>query len=261
MSSLSETYLLLAPEFGGTKFGPFSGMEIRLGSDPSRNDVVLPEALGVLPEHVRVLSQGNDSFIVAPTERTAGVYVWRAGQRAKQILTPMAVTGGADTFTADAFSLVTADGPKFYIVREEVKKAAGEMGNSIAKAKKRLSSGSILEEIKRVGIVWLVTTELGKMGRVLYTFFRSGAFLHPRYVVGYGLTMIGWVFAGGTACMAFNIASNKGVAEAETDRCQQRLDLCSGTKPGVNSDVTSLHSLTARILGDPIWSTTLKEDE
>ena len=64
------TFLELAPEFGGTRFGPFTGFEIRLGSDPTRNDITIPESLGVAPEHVKVLRQPDGSFILAPVDRS-----------------------------------------------------------------------------------------------------------------------------------------------------------------------------------------------
>ena len=35
------TYLRLTPEFGGTRFGPFEELEIRLGSDADRCHIVL----------------------------------------------------------------------------------------------------------------------------------------------------------------------------------------------------------------------------
>ena len=33
-------YLKLTPEFGGTRFGPFEGLEVRLGSNPDRCHIV-----------------------------------------------------------------------------------------------------------------------------------------------------------------------------------------------------------------------------
>ncbi len=36
-------YLTLAPEFGGTRFGPFEGIEARLGADRERCHITLPE--------------------------------------------------------------------------------------------------------------------------------------------------------------------------------------------------------------------------
>ena len=49
------TYLRLTPEFGGTRFGPFEGVEIRLGSNGEQCHIVLPESLGVFPEHVKLV--------------------------------------------------------------------------------------------------------------------------------------------------------------------------------------------------------------
>jgi hypothetical protein len=115
------TFLQLAPEFGGTRFGPFLGYEIRVGSDPNRNDITVPESLGVAPEHVKILRQPDNTFILAPVERTATLFYWRAGAtRPTQLNAPRAVQDG------DGFSLVTPEGPRFYILLENDKKKALE---------------------------------------------------------------------------------------------------------------------------------------
>ena len=106
-------FLQLSNEFGGTKFGPFDTPEVRLGSDPGRNDITLPENLGVAPEHVKVLIQGDGSYIVAPVERSAAVFVWRGGARKpKELSSPIAVNAG------DSFALVTPEGIRFFILAE-----------------------------------------------------------------------------------------------------------------------------------------------
>src|SRR4051794_10756500 len=98
------TFLQLTPEFGGTKFGPFEGSEVRLGSDPGSSDITLPETLGVAGQHVKVLRQQDNSFILAPVDRAAPVFHYRAGTaRPKQVTAPLAVAAG------DAFSLVTPE--------------------------------------------------------------------------------------------------------------------------------------------------------
>ena len=61
------TFLQLSPEFGGTRFGPFEVVEIRLGSDPDQNDITLPETLGVAEQHVKVLRQQGVMYMEAQT--------------------------------------------------------------------------------------------------------------------------------------------------------------------------------------------------
>lgn len=258
---LAQTYLLLSPEFGGTKFGPFKGMEIRLGSDSGRNDIQLPEALGVLPEHVKLLKQGDDTFIVAPTERSAGVFIWRAGhQRAKQITSPMAIQAGSDSYSADAFSLVTPEGPKFYIIQEIPQQDATGPETGLDRAKKRVSSKSLLAEIKRQGLTSVLTTRMGQQFQRWLTFIRTGAILHPRNIVTGALGLVGWVFAGGAACTMFSLASDRSVAQEELGECNSNMQMINM----MNDNPTSADNITtimARILNDQNWADAFESDD
>ena len=83
------TYLRLAPEFGGTRFGPYEGQEVRLGSDPDRCHIVLQSELGVQAEHVKLFRESEENLILAPSDRTAAVFLFRAnGSRPNQVSTP-----------------------------------------------------------------------------------------------------------------------------------------------------------------------------
>ena len=76
-------YLNLSHEFGGGRFGPFEGLEVRLGSDRERCHVVLPESFGVTKQHCKLIRQGDGGLILAASERTAAgertaaVFVWK----------------------------------------------------------------------------------------------------------------------------------------------------------------------------------------
>ena len=185
-------YLRLSPEFGGTRFGPFEEVETRLGSAQD-NDITLPETLGVSGHHVKVLQQSGMGLIVAPVERTAGVYVWQAGaRRPRQIATPIAVRPG------DSFSLVTPEGPRFIV---EIDKLPPQVIEQRLKRQGRWSSGrlskeSLKEEGKRQAWVALLTTGPGQLAARAYQFIRSGTFLQPRYLF-LGLTMLAGYIATG----------------------------------------------------------------
>ena len=106
----------------------------------------LPENLGVLGEHARLIRQGVDNLILTPAERTATVFLWKEGaRRPTQLNTPTAVQVG------DAFSLVTPNGPRFIIeldllppeIVEERKKSRKMTGRN------RLSAESMGDEVKR----------------------------------------------------------------------------------------------------------------
>lgn len=249
------TFLKLADEFGGTKFGPFSAAEIRLGSDPELNDITLPAELGVLPEHMKVLKQKDGSFIIAPTDRSATVFVWRAnGSPPKQISTPVAVTG------EDGFSVVTAEGVRFNIVQEEEKRKkpdANKGKSGLGAAKGRLSVGSMMEEIKRQGIMKFTRTSLGHWFQNGYKYVTSGAILKPRNIIMMITVASGWVFAGGIGCTALSLSKQKADAKDDLESCSDELDICQGVDDGADPTIASL---TQEILGDSDWLLVLQGD-
>lgn len=249
-----NTYLQLAPEFGGTKFGPFEGVEIRLGSDPARNQIRLPEELGVAPEHVKVLKQGETSFIIAPVERSAAVYLWRAGQRKpRQVTAPVAITVG------DGFSLVTPEGPRFYIVQTQPRKELDD--NVEGPANRKLSKGSkrIVDEIKRKGMAKFLTTSMGNWANNAWRFVKTGQIFSPFYIVVMMGTVSGWLM-GGAAMGGFAWKSNQAAAaKVDLGACQAR---CGGgsSEDGVQ-DEPRAPGITQNLLGDTQWQATLEADK
>lgn len=238
-------FLQLSPEFGSTKFGPFTGAEIRLGNDPGRNDIVLPENLGVSVEHCRVVKQqGDETFIVAPVDRTSLVFVWRKdGRPPKQITAPQALTDG------DGFSLGAAEGPRFIIVLEYPKAAGGPSDDGgpkagIGKAASKLSSKGLLDEIKRRGFAKAVSSSLGHGAVNAWTFIKSGAFLQPRYII-IGLMLVsGYLFAGTMSCgLAASVYDGQSKAETIT----KLKDECGVTD--VEEGPPSINKQTAKIMG------------
>lgn len=259
--ALTETYLELAPEFGGTRFGPFKGMEIRLGSDPSSNDIVLPENLGVLPQHVKLISQGDGSFIVAPVERTAGVFTYRAGGSAKQVTSPIAIQGASDAYSADSFSVVTPEGPRFYVLQIMQQPEAKSKNSQFDQAKKRLSGKSLFSELKRQGLVMFLTTQGGQQFQRWGTFIKTGAILRPRFLIGGAVVVAGWLFAGGIGLVACQAAVGGAKAENQLEQCKQEVIVLGGG--GENGP--TLESYTARVLGSPgapnnKWKSALRQD-
>ncbi|MCA9495126.1 MAG: hypothetical protein KC621_34595, partial [Myxococcales bacterium] len=259
-----QTFLQLAPEFGGTKFGPFDHVEVRLGSDPSNSDITLPPTLGVADQHVKLIKQQDGSFIVAPVDRTAAVFHFRAGSgRPKQVLAPTAVSNG------DSFALVTPEGPRFFILLEKDPRAAarsaeeaegpgwkpkmpGNMGNN------RFARG-IWREIKRRGFAAVFTTRLGNMAMRLNMMVRSGAIFSPIYMVGGILMISGWLFAGGTSCSAFRMSRARSQATTSLTNCRDQLGVAQGAD-GQDTDPT-VPELTRVVLEDPEWKNTVLNDK
>jgi len=246
------TFLQLSPEFGGMRFGPFQGVEIRLGSDPEANDVTLPETLGVSPQHVKVLQQGEESFIIAPVDRTSTVFIWRQNSnKPKQITTPMAVR------TGDGFSLVTPEGPRFYIQQEQSHKNRDKMGGSIADRamKKMPTSRGLFEEVKRRGLAKVMSTKIGNFFQYGYRFVVSGQIFNPVYIVAGIMALSGWFFAGGASCAALSQNSSKNTY-------QSKWQVCEGQRQGITGDETrpTVPTLTRQILLDGEWTPTLRDD-
>jgi hypothetical protein len=235
-----QVFLQLTPEFGGTKFGPFQGAEIRLGSEPGRNDIVLPEGLGVAPEHARLVKQQDESFILSPVERTAQIFLYRVdGRPAKAVQSPIAVVMG------DGFSLVTAEGPRFVIVLEAEKRAAGGAddggGGALGKAKNKIpGAGSLMEEIKRQGLARALATGAGQFAINAWTFIKSGSFLQPRYIITFLMIAAGWVFGGGAACTAAGAMWQAGAANSQLADAQGQIEeekrKCGGDPDGEGSE-------------------------
>ncbi|MBW1881530.1 MAG: FHA domain-containing protein [Deltaproteobacteria bacterium] len=250
----AQTYLQLSPEFGGTKFGPFKGVEIRLGSDPSRNDIVLPEALGVSPAHVRIVMQKDGTYIVAPTERTATVYLWRAdGRPAKLITTPTAVHAG------DGFSVVTAEGPRFYILLEQPKKGAGGQDDAVAPPddKKSDLGGGVIAEMKRLGLAKFMTTGIGNFFQTAFMMVKTGTIFSPRYIVMGMMMIVPLIMAGGAGCAALSFKFKSDKQGGEIDELKSDLEACGAGDQGGDPTVGSL---TQAILGDREWQQSLETD-
>ena len=251
------TSLRLSPEFGGTRFGPFEGLEVRLGSDADRCHIVLSEALGVRAEHARLIRQGPQNLILAPSERTTAIFLYKAGERRPvQLNTPTAVRPG------DAFALVTADGPRFIIELDELPveiKTEREKSKKVATGRRRLTAKSIGDEAKRQ--VWTRLLVLGPMQIIqrASVFIRSGAIFQPRNLF-IGLAMIGgYVFGGVSACRITGFKKKLQTQEVRVESCQQELAFAENMRG--DSTEYKLEQLAQSITGIRGMGTSLEEDD
>ncbi len=257
----TATFLQLSPEFGGTRFGPFEMVEIRLGSDPEQNDITLPATLGVAEQHVKVLRQQDESFIIAPVDRQALIWLYRKGKgRPKPVTSPVAVMNG------DGFALVTPEGPRFNIQIEKnqqaiAEAAEGSVGPGWPKGMKRpkgLSGRSLTSEIKRRGFAAVFTTRLGNMWMRAWQMIKTGQIFSPVYIVGGLIMCSGWLFAGGAACSALKFNSNKNTYQSQLSNCRDSLGVADDGSGG--SDPT-VPDLTRTIFEDREWRNTLVADK
>ena len=258
-------YLRLAPEFGGTRFGPFEGAEIRLGSDPEKNDIVLPEALGVIQSHVKILRQSEKNIILAPVDRTAAVFLVQGKRPPRQVTTNIAVSPG------DAFSLVTAQGPRFIVeldeLPEEIKKERAKQRRG-GRRWQRLSPKEFGREGKRQAWMYALTTGPGRWLQRGYVFVVSGAIFMPRNLIMIAMIGGGYVMAGGQRCS--NLGLKKDVADktAALESCEDEVAFAenmTGTDSAqysftqLASNITGSVQLGAALEADPTLTALVKE--
>lgn len=249
------TYLRLTPEFGGTRFGPYEGLEVRLGSDPDRCHIVLQQELGVQPEHVKLFRESQENLILAPSDRTAAVFLFRAnGGRSTQVTTPTAVRPG------DAFALVTTGGPKFIIeldlLPEEIREA-----RALKKSKggrSRLNKDAFAKEGKRQIFTQLLVTGPAQLGQRALTFVKSGAIYQPRNII-LGVALLGgWVFGGVSMCNSRSMKTDLKVTNERYQNCEQELSFAENL--GGDSTESSFEQLAAKIVGSTLLGEALEED-
>ena len=217
-------YLRLTPEFGGTRFGFFEGVEVVLGSDGSRSDITLPQSLGVLPIHVRVMRQADNSMILAPAERTATVFLWKQNARNPvQVDTPTAVRAG------DSFALVTENGPRFVIELDDLPQEVKDARDKKPSIRdKRLTGGAMAKEARRQAFTRILVTGPGQFVQRAWTFVKSGAIFQPRYIF-LGVAMVGgYVWAGGMSCKGKKTAKLLESESVKLETCEKTLGFADG---------------------------------
>lgn len=250
------TYLSLTRAFGGTRFGPFEGLEVRLGCDPDRCHIVLPEALGVVKEHVRLIRQGPLNLILAPADRTATVFLYKQNERRPtQLYTPTAVRPG------DSFALVTQDGPRFVIEADELPeevKAQRDEARKVSTGRKRLSADSMATETKRQ--VWTRLLVLGpaQIAQRAWLYIQSGAIYQPRNIFLAVTIASGWIFGGVVSCRGGKTRTALASTQTRVESCQDQLGFAE--QLGEKEDL-KIYDLASMITRSNLLGTTLKEDK
>lgn len=244
-------YLQLTPAFGGTRFGPFEGVEVNLGSSPEC-DIVIPEAFGVAPHHVKVLRQEGMGLIVTPVERTAAVYVWKGGARKpQQIATPVAVNHGDD------FAMGTPEGPRFTVqldlLPEEVRAERARLSDL---NRFKPSGAGLKKEARRQVLFRIFATGPGQMIATWWQLLKSGQLFTPRYLFAAAGILGGYVFGGVQACSKGEIALDFAMAEDELEDCKQQNAFNDGSEGG-----PSFPKLAGNILGADTIGPALTSDE
>ncbi len=211
-------YLVLAPEFGGTRFGHFDQLEVRLGSDAQRCHITLPESLGVAKEHCKVIRNQDNSLLVAPSERTAGVFVWKGdARRPVQIQTPTAVRSG------DSFALVSPDGPKFFLEIGPLPASVLQARRSPARGRANLTAAKFAQEVRRFIVARLYTFSLVSLAGRAWHMVQSGMIWQPRFIISAMVIMSGWMMAAPAGCTAWWYSKKTVEVEEKANTCEQDL--------------------------------------
>lgn len=248
-------YLTLAPEFGGTRFGPYEGLEVRLGTDRERCHIVLAEGLGVVRDHCKVLRAGPDSLILTPAERTAAVWLWKAGAiRATQVQTPTAVRPG------DAFSLVTPQGPRFVIelapLPESIKAERATTGK---RSLRRLTPAKFMAEVWRLFIARLYTFSPISLGARIWYFIQSGAIWQPRILITLFLSGMTFMTMLMGSCHIMSLRNQITSVTSDNEALRATVATCEDLE-GKRTETYDLTDLAYRLSGSPHLKKVLYND-
>ena len=194
---MGDTWLQLPPEMGGTRFGPFRGGIVQIGTDNRQCQIVLQPTPGIAPVHVTVAVQGPGSYLVQPIQRGFGLFVVRAGGGMSPVAAAVQASAG------DTLVVGTPSGPRFTLTYEE----ASVQVNGARQTQQRQGgasgfAGRLGQELMRQQKArWLMRNPLYREYYRLSHRYRSGALTNPRVLVGLLLGGGGALFALGTACL------------------------------------------------------------
>lgn len=194
---MGDTWLQLPPEMGGTRFGPFRGGIVQIGTDNRQCQIVLQPSSGVAPVHVTVAVQGPGSYLVQPIQRGFGLFLVRAGGGMSPVAAAVQASAG------DTLVVGTPAGPRFTLSYEETSAqprtpGRGQAGPGGAGG----FAGKLGQEMMRQQKArWLMRNPLYREYYRLSHRYRSGALTNPRVLAGLLLGGAGALFAIGTACL------------------------------------------------------------
>ena len=169
-------FLDLAPQFGGTRFGPFS-QGATLGSNPTRCHITLPENMGIRPIHAMIVPAG-DGLALQVAEVGAAVYLMDAGRPTQVQNTRMIGCG-------DVIILGHPNGARFTLQSDtQASKHPRPMAQATPSGRRGPPTASAMAaEAKRQAGVALMTTKTGAQAGNLLHSIQSGAFTNPRVII------------------------------------------------------------------------------
>jgi hypothetical protein len=193
---MGDTWLQLPPEMGGTRFGPFRGGIVQIGTDNAQCQIVLQANTGIAPVHVTVAVQGPGSYLVQPIQRGFGLFLVRAGGGMSPVAAAVQASAG------DTLVVGTPAGPRFTLSYEETATQATAPRGQKARGGASGFAGKMGQEMMRQQKArWLMRNPLYREYYRLSHRYRSGALTNPRVLAGLLLGGAGALFALGTACL------------------------------------------------------------
>lgn len=247
-------YLTLAPEFGGRRFGPFEGLEVRLGTDAQRCHIVLAEGFGVVRDHCKVVRQGPTNLILTPSERTAAVWLWRAGApRPVQVQAPTAVR------TGDWFSLVTPDGPRFYVELAPLPADLLAQRRPGKRTWRNLTPQRFFREAWSLFVARLYTFNPIAVGARLWYFVVSGAIWQPRYIILGFLALTTMISTGVGSCRVWQLTRERDDLTKERDNAKADCDAVKNL--GKDVEKLSFADLAPIITHSPTLARAMANDQ
>ena len=193
---MSNTWLQLPAQMGGTRFGPFSGGIIQIGTDGSQCQIVLAQQMGIAPVHVTVAVQGPGTYLVQPVQRGFGLFIARKGGGMSPVSAAVAANAG------DALIIGTPAGPRFELVYEQEAPAPSSRQRNGSRGGGGGFAGALGKELMRQQRArWLMRNPLYREYYRLSQRYRTGAPTNPRVMVGLILGGMGALMALGTACL------------------------------------------------------------
>ena len=192
---MSDTWLQLPPEMGGTRFGPFRSGIVQIGTDGSQCQIVLQASMGIAPVHVTVAIQGPGTYLVQPVQRGFGLFLQRRGGGMSPVAAAVQASAG------DTLIVGTPAGPRFTIAYEQPAPTQQRGGRPQQGGGSGFMGRLGNEVMRQQRARWMMRNPLYRQYYQLTHRYRTGALTNPRVMTGLILGGIGMLMAGGTACL------------------------------------------------------------
>lgn len=199
------TFLQLAPNQGGQRFGPFQG-QIRLGTHGGQCQVTV-QSPGIQPVHAIVTDHNNGSFTLQPSEPQVRLFMRQAATgQVWPVQAPVAAANG------DAIILGAENGPSFTLQYQAGAPAAGIQGPAGNRGGARGGGGGgmasgLAREAQRQWVSRLIARNYtARAIHQWYYRYRTGSLSNPRVLLPLITTVLGGLAMAVMSCMGLAAA-------------------------------------------------------